>query len=57
MTLGVFVVLKGAEVLSAWPNEYAAKFEAQRWEQDLKVTHDYVPGVLILEEVTDAAAD
>jgi hypothetical protein len=27
---------------SAWPDIYQAKFEAARWEQEDKVTHDYV---------------
>jgi hypothetical protein len=44
----------GAEILSAWPDVYGAKFEATRWEQDSKIKHDYVRGVLTVEEGADA---
>lgn len=36
------------EVVSAWTDIYAAKHEATRWEQDTKVPHDYVEGVIVL---------
>jgi hypothetical protein len=36
------------EILSAWADEYAAKFEANRWMQDSKIPHDYVTGVLLI---------
>lgn len=34
------------EILSAWTDEYAAKHESTRWEQDTKIKHDYVRGWL-----------
>jgi hypothetical protein len=37
-------------IISAWEDVYAAKHEAQRWESDSKVPHDYVEGVLIIAE-------
>lgn len=40
--------VKPCEIVSAWADVYAAKHEAMRWEQDTKVAHDYVEGVLIL---------
>ena len=39
---------KPFEILSAWTDVYAAKHEASRWEQDSKVPHDYVEGVIVL---------
>jgi hypothetical protein len=36
------------EILSAWTDEYAAKYEASRWEQDSKIKHDYVRGSLVV---------
>lgn len=39
------------EILSAWTNEYAAKHEATRWEQDSKIRHDYVRGWIGFESV------
>jgi len=39
---------KPCEVVSAWADVYAAKHEASRWEQDSKIPHDYIEGVLIL---------
>jgi hypothetical protein len=44
-------------VLSAWPDVYEAKFEALRWEQDMKIEHDYVEGVLTLEEEDGAQTE
>ncbi len=35
------------QFVSAWPDSYAAKFEALRWETDSKIPHDYIDGVLI----------
>lgn len=37
-------------VVSAWVDEYSAKFEADRWAQDFKEDWDYVPATLVLEE-------
>lgn len=37
-----------AEILSAWTDRYYAKHEAQRWEEDSKVAHDVIEGVLVL---------
>ncbi len=39
---------KPAVIVSAWLDVYEAKHEAARWEQDSKIPHDYVEGVLIL---------
>jgi hypothetical protein len=36
-------------VVSAWTDVYRAKFEAARWEQDLKTPYDYVRATLILK--------
>ena len=36
------------EIVSAWADEYHAKHEAMRWEQDSKRPHDYVRGKLIV---------
>jgi hypothetical protein len=36
------------EILSAWPDEYSARYEADRWSQDSKVNHDYVKGSLVI---------
>jgi hypothetical protein len=36
------------EIVSAWADIYAAKFEAQRWETDTKIPHDFVEGVIII---------
>jgi hypothetical protein len=41
---------KPVEIVSAWSDVYAAKHEASRWEQDTKVAHDYIEGVLILAQ-------
>jgi hypothetical protein len=41
-------------VVSAWTDEYCAKYEAARWTQDLKEDWDYVPAVLVVEENDDA---
>jgi len=51
--VAVFVVcrcLRGeqATVISAWADKYAAKFEADRWEQDSKTPHMYTEGWLVL---------
>jgi hypothetical protein len=43
-------------VVSAWPDEYAAKFEANRWSQDYKEDWDYVEGSLYTEDDPDATA-
>jgi hypothetical protein len=37
-------------VVSAWVDEYSAKFEAERWSQDFKEDWDHVPATLVLEE-------
>ncbi len=41
------------EAISAWPDVYDAKFEADRWEQDSKIPHDYIPGSLAPWEEPD----
>jgi hypothetical protein len=38
----------GVEILSAWPDEYHARYEADRWSQDSKVTHEYIKGILVI---------
>ena len=52
IAIPVYVVRRygkdGIEILSAWPDTYEAKFEADRWEQDSKVRHDYVKGELVI---------
>lgn len=40
---------EGPVTLSAWPDEYTAKYEASRWEQDSKQPHDYVEGILLVK--------
>ena len=54
MRLPVYVVREKNEgevkVLSAWSDVYAAKYEAARWEQDSKIEHDYIEGVLEIED-------
>jgi hypothetical protein len=50
----------GPVTLSAWPDEYAAKYEASRWEQDSKMPHDYIEGILLVkvkEEVDGVATE
>lgn len=61
LTIPVYVVRikpEGGRVvhLSAWPDVYAAKYEATRWEQDTKIPHDYVNGTLTVEEDAHALA-
>jgi hypothetical protein len=38
----------GVGILSAWLDEYKARFEADRWSQDSKVRHDYIKGTLVI---------
>jgi hypothetical protein len=33
--------------VSAWVDEYSAKFEADRWSYDFKETWDYIPATVI----------
>lgn len=42
-------------ILSSWTDPYAAKHEAQRWEEDSKIPHEVIPGNLDIETcvVTD----
>ena len=47
----------GHTILSAWPDEFEAKYEAARWEQDSKVSHDYIEGVLLTERVEDGVPE
>lgn len=52
ISIPVYIVRRygqdNVEVLSAWPDEYEAKFEADRWAQDSKVLHDYTEGTLVV---------
>lgn len=52
ISIPVYVVRRyrpdSIEVLSAWPEECEARFEAGRWAQDSKVLHDYVEGALVI---------
>ena len=41
------------EPVSAWVDEYDAKYEAARWSENYKEDWDYVPGTLT--EVADGA--
>jgi hypothetical protein len=36
------------EVVSAWTDEYDARYEVARWEQDSKAPYAYVKGTLLI---------
>lgn len=51
MRIKVFAVRNAQrEFVSAWTDEYDAKFEAARWSQDRKEDWDYVPAELVVED-------